>query len=202
MPPLPRRPPSDMLEGTEPRPRGRLMAVTSHSIPADLVAGVRAGDDTVIERGFHDLYPTLVAEADADLHDKASSARVVERAFLQVMSGSPPADAQEFDRALSQSIHQSVVREQSRLAALRRFEHNEGVGHHAPHLGAAATDAAQAWAHIKEARARVAAGHAPVDPREGQHATAAHMSAAIERDSKRKWFIPLLVGVLIAGAAG
>jgi hypothetical protein len=133
------------------------MAVTSHSIPADLVAGVRAGDDMVIERGFHDLFPTLVAEAEADLHDKASSARVVERAFLQVMSGDPPADAQSFDRALSQAIHQSVVREQSRLAALRRFDHNEGVGHHASHAGAAAVDAAQAWQHIKEARARVAA---------------------------------------------
>jgi ferric-dicitrate binding protein FerR (iron transport regulator) len=176
------------------------MAVTSHSIPADLVAGVRAGDDRVIERGFHDLFPTLVAEADADLHDTASSARVVERAFLQVMSGNPPADAQEFDRALSQAIHQSVVREQSRLAALRRFEHNEGVGHHGSHAGS--VDAAQAWTHIKEARARVAAGHPPVDHREGQHAAAAHLSAAIERDNPRKWFIPLLVGVLIVGAAG
>jgi ferric-dicitrate binding protein FerR (iron transport regulator) len=177
------------------------MAVTSHSIPADLVAGVRAGDDTVIERGFHDLYPTLVAEAEADLHDKASSARVVERAFLHVMSGDPPADAQEFDRALSQAIHQSVVREQSRLAALRRFEHNEGVGAHASHAGAAAADATQAWEHIKEARARVAAGHAPVDSAQARHAAASHMAAAGGRDNK-KWFIPLLIGVLIIGAAG
>src|SRR4051812_27785391 len=161
--------------GTEPRPRGRLMTVTSHSIPADLVAGVRAGDDTVIERGFHDLYPTLVAEAEADLHDKASSARVVERAFLQVMSGNPPADTAEFDRALSQAIHQSVVREQSRLAALRRFEHNEGVGHHEAHAGAAAVDATQAWRHITEARARTAAIPSPVNHREGHHA--AHVSA-------------------------
>src|SRR4051794_40542078 len=143
-----------MLEATEPRPRGRQMAVTSHSIPTDLVAGVRSRDDTVIERGFHELFPTLVAEADADLHDKASSARVVERAFLQVMSGDPPTDAAAFDRALSQAIHQSVVREQSRLAGLRRFEHNEGV--HKSHQ-AGPTDAAHSWNHILEARIRAAA---------------------------------------------
>ena len=58
------------------------MAV-SHSIPADLVAGVRTGDDQTIERGFLALFPALVAQADAELHDRASSSRVVERAFLQ-----------------------------------------------------------------------------------------------------------------------
>src|SRR5438128_4718150 len=86
---------------------GGFMAVTSHSIPADLVAGVRTGDDQSIERGFHALFPALVAQADADLHDTASSSRVVEKAFLQMMSGEPPADAQAFDRALSQAIHQA-----------------------------------------------------------------------------------------------
>jgi ferric-dicitrate binding protein FerR (iron transport regulator) len=176
------------------------MAVTSHSIPADLVAAVRAGDDQVIERGFHSLFPALVAEADADLHDKASSSRVVERAFLQVMSGPPPADAESFDRALSQAIHQAVVREQSRKGALRRFDHNEGVTHHASH--AEAVDAATAWRHIKEARARASAGHAPVDPHEGQHVAAAHMRQTMDRDNNKKWLIPLGVGVLLVGAVG
>ena len=170
------------------------MAVLSHSIPADLVAGLRTGNESVIERGFHELFPALVAEADAQLHDKASSVRVVERAFQQVLSGTPPNDAETLDRALTQSIHQAVVREQSRLAALRRFEHNEGVGHHGRHA-AEATDAAHAWAHIKDARARAAAGHA-VDPKEGQHVAAAHLAAAMDRDH-RKWSIPLIVGAII-----
>jgi ferric-dicitrate binding protein FerR (iron transport regulator) len=174
------------------------MSVTSHSIPAELIAGVQSGDDMAIERGFHGLFPALVAEADFDLHDKASATRVVERAFLQVMSGEPPTDAGAFDQALIQAIHQSVVREQSRLAALRRFEHNEGVAHDEHH--AAGADAAHAWTHIKEARARAAAGHAPVDPREGQHAAAAHMSAAIERDSRRKVLVPLVGGLILVGA--
>ena len=171
------------------------MAVLSHSIPADLVVGLRTGNEAVIERGFHELFQALVAEADAELHDKASSVRVVERAFQQVMAGTPPNDAESLDRALTQSIHQAVVREQSRLAALRRFEHNEGVDHHERRPGDA-TDAAQAWAHIKEARMRAAAGHAPVDPKEGQHVAASHLAAAMDRD-RRKWSIPLIAGAII-----
>lgn len=177
------------------------MAVTSHSIPADLVAGVRNRDDKIIERGFHELFPALVAEADADLHDQASSARVVERAFLQVMSGDPPADAPAFDQALSQAIHHGVIREQSRKGALRRFERNEGVAH-VDHKSAHA-DAAQSWQHIKEARERAAAGPVAIDPKEGQHAAAAHIATKINEDTNRKWSIPLIIGlVLVMGAVG
>lgn len=173
------------------------MAVTSHSIPADLVAGVRTRDDQAIERGFQELFPSLIAQADADLHDKASSARVVEKAFLQVMSGDPPADAAAFDQALSQAIHQSVVREQSRLAALHRFERNEGVAHHAAH--AEASDAANSWKHIQEARTRAAATHAPVDAAQARHAAASHVAMAGGGRENKKWFIPLLIGVLLVG---
>src|SRR5207253_2876805 len=110
---LPSRAGTRMVEHGKPEQGGGNMAVTSHSIPAELVAGVATGDDQSIERAFHSLFPALVAQADADLHDKASSSRVVERAFLQVMSGAPPANAQAFDEALGQAIHQAVVREQS-----------------------------------------------------------------------------------------
>jgi ferric-dicitrate binding protein FerR (iron transport regulator) len=179
---------------------GGFMAVTSHSIPADLVAGVRAGDDQSIERGFLSLFPALVAAADADLHDKASSSRVVERAFLQVMSGAPPADAQAFDVALSQAIHQAVVREQSRKGALRRFERNEGVTHQASHTET--VDAATSWRHRKEARAKAAGGHAQLDQTESQHVAAAHMRQTMDRDNNKKWLIPLGIGVLLVGAVG
>ena len=172
------------------------MAVTSHSIPADLVAGLRSGDDQVIERGFQELFPSLIAQAEANLQDKASSARVVEKAFLQVMSGDPPADAAAFDLALTQAIHQTAVREQSRLAALHRFERNEGVAHHGAH--AEALDAASSWRHIKEARTRAATTHAPVDAAQARHAAASHLAVAGGRENK-KWFIPLLIGVLLVG---
>ena len=172
------------------------MAVTSHSIPADLIAGVRARDDQAIERGFQELFPALLAQAESTLHDKASSARVVEKAFLQVMSGDPPADAAAFDQALNQAIHQLAVREQSRLAALHRFERNEGVGAHA--AGHADLSAASSWRHITEARDRAAAGHAPVDAAQARHAAASHLAVAGGRENK-KWLVPLILGVLVVG---
>ena len=171
------------------------MAVTSHSIPAELVAGVRARDDQAIERAFHELFPKLHADADAILHDKASAARVVEKAFLQVMA-SAPADTAAFDAALGQAIHQGAVREQSRLAALKRFEHGEGVRQHEQKDGP--VDAAQSWRHIVEARARAVAGHAPVDAAHARHSAASHLAVAGGRENK-KWFIPLLAGVVLVG---
>jgi ferric-dicitrate binding protein FerR (iron transport regulator) len=177
------------------------MAVTSHSIPVDLVAGVRTRDDKVIERGFHELFPSLIAEADADLHDKASSARVVERAFIQVMSGDPPSDALAFDQALNKAIHQALVREQSRKSALRRFERNEGVAH--VDAKGSTADATESWRHITEARERAAAGHPVVSPREGQHAAAAHIATKMKEEGTRRWSIPLIIGlVLVMGAVG
>jgi ferric-dicitrate binding protein FerR (iron transport regulator) len=170
------------------------MVVQSHSIPADLVAAVRDGNEQVIERAFTELFPALVSEAESQLHDRASAVRVVERAFQQVLV-EKPGDIESLDRFLTQSIHQAAVREQSRLAALRRFEHNEGVAHHEPRAGDPA-DAAQSWKHIREARARVAAGHAPVDPKEAQHVAASHLSAAMKRDNRR-WSIPLIVGAIV-----
>jgi len=117
------------------------------------------------------------------------------------MSGDPPADAAAFDRALTQAIHQSVVREQSRKGALRRFERNEGVTH-LEHKASSA-DASQSWQHIRDARARAAAGHVAIDPKEGQHAAAAHIATKMSEESNRKWSIPLIVGlVLVTGAVG
>lgn len=169
------------------------MVKTSHAIPADLVAGLKTGDEKALEHGFEEMFSTLVAEADAQLHDKASSARVVERTFVQVLSDPPPVEPEAIDRAISQAMHQSIVREQSRLAALRRFEHNEGVAHHEPKSDA--PDAAHAWQHVKEARTRAAAGRAPVDPKAGKHVAASHMAEAMKE--KRKLSVPLVVAALV-----
>jgi ferric-dicitrate binding protein FerR (iron transport regulator) len=170
------------------------MAVTSQSIPADLVGALRGGDEQAIERGFHQLYSTLVAEADAQLNDKASASRVAEKAFMQVMA-SPPPDLMALETALNQALHQIAVREQSRLGALKRFEHNEGVGHVGKREAA---DSKQAWAHIRETRARAAAGH-HVDAKEDQHKSAAHMAAAMKERS-RGGQVALIAGAIIVVA--
>jgi ferric-dicitrate binding protein FerR (iron transport regulator) len=173
------------------------MAVTSQSIPADLVGALRARDEQAIERGFHQVFPALVAEADALLNDKASASRVAEKAFMQIMA-SPPADIAALEQAFNQTIHQIAVREQSRLGALKRFDHNEGVGHAAKRE---AGDSKQAWAHIKDTRARAAAGH-HVDAKEGQHTSAAHMAAAMQEKSRTGQVALIAGAILVVALAG
>ena len=177
------------------------MAVQSRTIPDELITGLRTGDQPTLERGFQQIFPGLLAEAEAELHDRATAVRVVEHAFLQVLADPPAGDAAAVDQAIARAMHHSIVREQSRLAALHRFERNEGVTH-VGHRVADATDAAQSWKHIQEARARAAAPRVSVDPKEGQHVAAAHLAAAM-RPERRRWPVGLIiVGVLALCAAG
>ena len=177
------------------------MAVQSRTIPDELIAGLRTGDQPALEQGFQQIFPGLLAEAEAELHDKATSVRVVEHAFLQVLADPPAGDAAVLDQVIARAMHHSIVREQSRLAALQRFERNEGVSH-VGHRAVEAADAAHSWKHIQEVRARAAAPRVSVDPREGQHVAAAHLAAAM-RPERRRWSIGLIIlAVLALCAAG
>jgi ferric-dicitrate binding protein FerR (iron transport regulator) len=171
------------------------MTVLTHSIPSDLMAGIRTGDEQALEHGFQEIFPTLLKEADEKLHDPASSARVVEKAFLQVLNARESiTDPEALDHALEQAMHQAIVREQSRLGALRRFEHNEHVTHK-PHHPATEVDAAHVWAHIKAARNHATAESGRPSVEEAKHRTVAHMADAMS--NKRKLSISLIViGVL------
>src|SRR5687767_8132893 len=102
------------------------MAVLSHTIPAELIGGLRTGDQSALEHGFQEMFPALLAEAEAELHDKHTAARVVEHAFQQLLANPPLGNAEEVDRVIAHALQHSIVREQSRLAALHRFERNEG----------------------------------------------------------------------------
>jgi hypothetical protein len=62
------------------------MTVLTHSIPSDLMAGIRTGDEQALERGFQEIFPALLKEADEKVHDPATAARVVEKAFLHVLN--------------------------------------------------------------------------------------------------------------------
>jgi ferric-dicitrate binding protein FerR (iron transport regulator) len=176
------------------------MTVLTHAVPDDLIAGLRTGDDQLIERGFHELFPGLLADADAALHDQASASRVVERAFGRLLAVPPGADPTAVRGALEHEMHQAIVREQSRLAALRRFEHNEHVDHSGQHHTEAST-AQVAWSHILDARTRAAQPHVAPDAKEAQHLAAEHMSAAM--GDRNRWSIPLIIGaVIVLGAGG
>lgn len=176
------------------------MTVLHHTIPADLMSGLRTGDEQALEHGFQELFPVLLKEADDELHDPASAGRVVERAFLQVIGDPEVAtNSDTVARALEQAMHQSIVREKSRLAALRRFEHNEGVSHRDHHTHAAgSSDPAHVWERIQQTRHQSESARPSVE--EAKHRTAAHMAEAM--NDKRKWSIPLLIaGVITVCAA-
>lgn len=171
------------------------MTVHTHTIPPDLMEGLRTGEEQALERGFLTLFPDLVREADEQLHDRASASRVAERAMLQLLSAREPImNPASFDTALEQAMHQAVVREQSRLAALRRFDHNEGMDNR-EHHASAEIDPAKAWERIRHARHHDPSERARPSVNEVNHMTAVHMADAMI--DKRKVSIPLIIiGVL------
>ena len=167
-------------------------------VPSDLITGLRTGDEQALEHGFKKMYPSLLAEADSELHDLPAASRVVERAFLQMLSESA-ADPANANTSLDHAMHQAIAREQSRRAAIRRFDHNEGVAPHAQHAGEAAGPQA-AWQHIVDLRHRATEPHV-ADSKEAQHLAAEHFSAALDHRTRKS--IPLLiVGVLLLCGAG
>lgn len=176
------------------------MTVVTHTLPADLIAGLRDQDEAAIQRGFQELFPVLLQEADAELHDTAAAGRVVERAFVHLMSsdmtGAAPVDV---DRELERSIRQAISRELSRVAALRRFEHNEGVTHRDPHA-LAPVDADRVWQRIQKALHAEKVTSRP-SQEEAIHVAAAHMAGAMA--GRRKVSLPLIVfGIVALAAAG
>lgn len=180
------------------------MTAPTYPIPRDLLEGFQTGDEQALEHGFLQIYPSLTSEVAGELDDSAATARVVERAFLHVLDDRRSiTDADSLDHALHQALHSSVVREQSRRAALDRFEHNEGVTRRGRRSPAPQPDANQVWGRIQSAR-----DEASVDfsqsrqsaAAEAQHRAAAHMTQAISRRSK--WAMPAIVLGLLALCAG
>lgn len=171
------------------------MTTHTHRIPPDLMEGLRTGDEQALEQGFLALFPILVNEADEDLHDRSSASRVAERAMLQIIGAASPITSPEsLGAALEQAMHQAVVREKSRLAALRRFDHNEGMDHR-EHHAPTDVDPAKAWERFRHARNHSASENARPSAAEMKHVAAVHMADAM--NDKRKWSIPLIiVGVL------
>lgn len=175
------------------------MTMHAHTIPPELMEGLRTGDEQALEHGFLTLFPDLVREAEEALHDRGSAGRVAERAMLQILSAPEPiTNATSLDAALEQAMHRAVVKEQSRLAALRRFDHNEGMDHR-EHHASTEIDPAKAWERIRHARHHDPSERARPSAKEVNHVTAVHMTDAMI--DKRKVSIPLIIiGVLALSA--
>src|SRR4051812_20575338 len=112
------------------------MTAATLTIPDGLLEGCHTGDEQAIEKGFRDLYPAMLREAAQATDDAATASRIVERAFLYLLQHSQSAPtAGDLEALLHTALHQSAVREQSRRAAIQRFEHNEGVSDHSLRRG-------------------------------------------------------------------
>jgi ferric-dicitrate binding protein FerR (iron transport regulator) len=180
------------------------MTAPIHTIPRDLVDGLLTGNETTLEHGFRELFPTLAHEAAEELQDSSSAGRVVERAFLRVLNEkSAITNSDSLDVALQRAMHDCVVREKSRRAALHRFEHNEGVqARKSPRIAVTSAETDQAWGRIQKARHPEASpsAEALTSATAAKHRAAVHVADAMGQRSK--WTIPAIVLGLIAVCGG
>lgn len=177
------------------------MPATNPGITPEQVYALKRGEDAALEQLFRARSDFLREEAVGQLGDAGSAARVVERVFVAVWKERATFETPgEVDEFLSQALHDAVVRERSRLAAVHRFEETEHVhlanGRHLP----PSPDAQ--WNHIS------AAIHAPPPDAErtahlladqSRHATAVHVEQIATQSN---WKTAVLIGgvaVIVAG---
>jgi ferric-dicitrate binding protein FerR (iron transport regulator) len=161
------------------------------------------------EKALHDTfvaeYPTLAAEAKAELGTEAAalSPKVVEGAFVRAWDARAkfhtPADVHQF---LVDDVHHAAARALSRRAAAHRFAgHEAPQTKHAAHA-AAETNMEESWAHVLHALHGEA--HSPQALAEAaalsRHEAAEHI-AVIER-SVPVWKIAAVVALVAGGLVG
>lgn len=160
------------------------MPATFTPISAEILTGVRQGDEQALERLFREHYDALIAEATPHLDDASSAPKVVEGAVLRAWErhadfGSPAA----LEQFLHAAVHEGAVREKSRRAGLHRLESHEGKPHVARSHVAPISTVDEAWAHLRTTL------HAPPpDPdhaakvaKATRHAAAEHMASVAKR---------------------
>lgn len=177
------------------------MPATNPGITPEQVYALKRGEDAALEQLFRARSDALREEAAGQLGDAGSAARVVERIFVAVWKERATFETpSEVDEFLSQALHDAIVRERSRLAAVHRFEETEHVhlanGRHLP------PSPDEQWNHIS------AAIHAPPPDAErtahlladqSRHATAVHVEQIATQSN---WKTAVLIGgvaVIVAG---
>lgn len=159
-------------------------------------------DEDALHRAFVTEYPTLIAEANADLGDAAAALgpHVVEGAFVRAWDArdriSTPEQLHEF---LTEDVHHAAARALSRRAIAHRMaRHNEMEEAHAQHA-IATVDEEHAWSHIlsalhNEAHSGVALAESNAAFR---HEAATHIAHVEER---RPIWKPLVLGAIALAA--
>ena len=123
------------------------MALTIPGLSADLLSKLKSGDSAAFETLFRAAYPLLVAKAKEVLTDDAAAARVVERIMPSLFAERATLTTPEaLGDMLDGATHEAAVRENSRLAGLRK--HGD-VGKRAAPATAPTVD--QAWSRVEVA---------------------------------------------------
>ena len=138
------------------------------------IAAIRGGDLASLERVFRARFDDLVKEATVEPADAISAPHVVERAFTRIWADRGSIDSpQALESSLHHVVHDGVVRERSRRAAVSRLEKNV----HAKVVADVATPSVdEAWERVSTAVNRPAhRGDGGEQAAHARHATAEHV---------------------------
>jgi transmembrane sensor len=175
----------------------------SQPIEGDVLTGFRAGDERSLERVFKQRFTELTDEAKQQFGETHGPApKVVERAFVRAWEERARFETPEsLESFLRDCVHEQVVRERSRIAALHRMDGHDSLRGGLPR---ASTQHAiepipleEAWKHVHamlhpmSAEAR----HKALD--QSRHETAHHLADITKSRSLK---MPLITAGVIAVA--
>ncbi len=168
-------------------------------IDAATIAALNAGDERALERIFRDHYNVLLARAQERLRSEPAAApRLVAFTIRELWEERDGFHTSaEVEGFINEELRQRARSVRARMAAVHRFEKNEGVAAHVP---PAPPSVDQLWSEIATVL------HTPQEDRESRrkrlrehaaHEAAEHIAHVAER---RPWRTPaILTGVGVVG---
>lgn len=176
------------------------MPGTLPPVARELLDSLRQGDENAYHRLVVDLFPALVAEATSQLDDPVNASRIAEAVLLELWEERARFGSQEAAQAfLGEALHDAVVRDKRKRAALHRFEAREGGVARTAHA-ATVVSPEEAWQHIEAELHRPKVDSAKAHAEHAHHLAherAAHIAAVAK---PRSMTGPVLLGLGIAAA--
>ena len=177
------------------------MPVTSSPIDPATFAGLRSGEESMLERLFRDHYASLTTEAMGVLHDPTQAALTVERVFVCVWKERESFQTpEELSAFLHSETHDAAVKREVRRAGLHRMDshvassgHKSGAAKELPTPDAAWQQVVSSI-HVSKADHSAAARDAASRHR---HEAAEHMAAVAKPTA---WILPMALVVLVLSA--
>ncbi|MGQ0765808.1 MAG: FecR domain-containing protein [Gemmatimonadota bacterium] len=174
------------------------MALTLPGLSAELIAAVKSGDMSALEKLFRAAYPVMLAKAREVLDDEAAASRVVERLFPRLFAERATLTSpEELSGFVDSAVHDAAVRERSRLAGIRKRDDP------AKKSTASAPSPDEVWKRVMVVvQGPSDADRAAVSEMKDKlrHEAAGHIK---QMTKQRPWYIPVGAGaLLIVAVAG